>query len=276
VIIRIVSKSRSNSQFSLDHTDFFQNFLQATADEGDKMRIWDINPGYLNRQSLLGEHRELHGIVSIIVNGKKGYSRHPETVRWVGHGLALQQRHRLLAAEMSLRGFSHRSPVVMSTGKGRWPQRYIDEPFRQFQILESKYRHKEQGRIPLPGNAQQLWSHHKYSVLARDPNLYRELGREVAGMKPNHDFSELALKLTELLRTSPSAGGLRNALLHMWGYVSACPAPPEGAVESWSSDRLLLEIQRRAMKIAEPYLTSTTALGELKAWLPDEGMRNQQ
>ena len=26
----------------------------------------DINPGYLNRQSLLGEHRELHGIVSKI------------------------------------------------------------------------------------------------------------------------------------------------------------------------------------------------------------------
>jgi len=31
------------------------------------MRLWDINPGYLNRQSLLGEHRELHGIVSILV-----------------------------------------------------------------------------------------------------------------------------------------------------------------------------------------------------------------
>jgi len=35
------------------------------------MRIWDIHPGYLNRQSLLGEHRELHGIFSIITN-KKG------------------------------------------------------------------------------------------------------------------------------------------------------------------------------------------------------------
>ena len=50
------------------------------------MRIWDINPGYLNRQSLLGEHRELHGIVSIIRDNKKGYSRHPETLRWVWVG----------------------------------------------------------------------------------------------------------------------------------------------------------------------------------------------
>jgi len=49
------------------------------------MRVWDINPGYLNRQSLLGEHRELHGIISIIVNKKKGYANHPETVRWVGY-----------------------------------------------------------------------------------------------------------------------------------------------------------------------------------------------
>jgi len=46
------------------------------------MRVWDINPGYLNRQSLLGEHRELRGIASIIVLGKKGYSQHLETIRW--------------------------------------------------------------------------------------------------------------------------------------------------------------------------------------------------
>jgi hypothetical protein len=50
------------------------------------MRIWDIDPGYLNRQSLLGEQREPHGIVSLIVNGKKGYSRNPETRRWLNHG----------------------------------------------------------------------------------------------------------------------------------------------------------------------------------------------
>ena len=68
------------------------------------MRIWDLNPGYLNRQSLLGEHRELHGIVSILVNKKKGYAKHPETLRWVKHGWALTMRHNLLAAEMSLRG----------------------------------------------------------------------------------------------------------------------------------------------------------------------------
>ena len=29
------------------------------------MRIWDIDPGFLNDKSLLGEHRELHGLMSI-------------------------------------------------------------------------------------------------------------------------------------------------------------------------------------------------------------------
>jgi hypothetical protein len=232
------------------------------------MRVWDINPGYLNRQSLLGEHRELHGIVSIIVNRKKGYSKHPETVRWAGYGWALRQRHRLLAAEMSLRDFNDRTPVVTWAKKGVWPETYIDEPFRQFQILGSKYQDKEQGRIPLPKNAQQLWSHHKYSVLARDVNLYRKLGRDVSGMKPHHDFSELAKVLTELLRTPPSVGGLKNALQHMWGHVSDGPYTLKGEVESWSLSRLLGEIQRRTLTREEPYLTSSTALSELKVWIP--------
>jgi hypothetical protein len=232
------------------------------------MRVWDINPGYLNRQSLLGEHRELHGIISIIVNKKKGYANHPETVRWVGYGWALRQRHLLLASEMSLRGFIDKSPVLTRANKGVWPETYIDEPFRQFQILESKYQNKEQGRISLPKNAQQLWSHHKYSVLARNVNLYRKLGRDVSLMKPHHDFSEFATMVTEVLRDTPSIGGLRNALQHMWGHVSECPPAPKGEVESWSLTMLLEEIQRRALASEDPYLISSTALSELRAWIP--------
>jgi len=32
------------------------------------MRLWDIRPGYLNRKSLLGEHRERYGFVSLLVH----------------------------------------------------------------------------------------------------------------------------------------------------------------------------------------------------------------
>ena len=231
------------------------------------MRIWDINPGYLNRQSLLGEHRELHGIVSILVNGKKGYSRHPETLRWIGYGWALRQRHQLLAAEMSLRGFTDKSPVSLDETQDAWPKTYIDEPYRQFQILEAKYRGKEQGRITLPKNAQQLWAQHKYSVLARDVNLYKTLGRQTSQMTPHDDFSELATLLTESLRRTPAPGGLKNALQHMWGYVSECSDAPKGEVESWSLSQLLEETQQRALTSKEPYLMMSTALSELKIWL---------
>ncbi|OQX44048.1 MAG: hypothetical protein B0D86_06490, partial [Candidatus Sedimenticola endophacoides] len=89
------------------------------------MRVWDIDPGYLNRQSLLGEHRELHGIVSVIRHGKRGYARHPETLRWNRHGWALWMRHRQLACEMALRGYRERSPVPLRSNPNVWPGDYI-------------------------------------------------------------------------------------------------------------------------------------------------------
>lgn len=229
------------------------------------MRIWDIDPGYLNRQSLLGEHRELHGIVSIIVNGKKGYARHPETLRWVGHGWALKQRHSQLVCEMTLRGFTHQSPVVTRSKKYKWPTTFIDTPDRQLQILKAKYIDKERGRIPLPNNEQQLWSQHKYSVLARDPGSYRVLGRRIASREG--DFQELALELTEILRRPPSAGGIRNAVQHMWGYVSGDSCSSKSTINGWTSRRLLRETQVRAMASDNRYLCHSTALAELMAWL---------
>ncbi|NOT23776.1 MAG: pyrimidine dimer DNA glycosylase, partial [Nitrospiraceae bacterium] len=57
------------------------------------MRIWDISPKKLCRNHLLEEPRELHAIWSVLVNGKKGYSRHPETLRWKGKLKALFGRH---------------------------------------------------------------------------------------------------------------------------------------------------------------------------------------
>ncbi|MBF0450447.1 MAG: DUF1722 domain-containing protein [Candidatus Magnetomorum sp.] len=231
------------------------------------MRIWDIQPGYLNRQSLLGEHRELHGIVSIIVNQKKGYSKHPETLRWVGYGWALRKRHQLLAAEMSFRGFTDKSPVLIRANQDKWPDIYIDEPYQQFQILSEKYKNKDQGRIPLPQNARELWQHHKYSVLARDVNLYKQLGRTVSSMKPFDDFSELAKTIVELLKKEPSIGGARNALQHMWGYVSEYYHTKPWDVDSWSLARLIETMQQLTIEIQEPYLMTSTALSELGAWI---------
>ncbi len=233
------------------------------------MRIWDLNPGYLNRQSLLGEHRELHGIVSILVNRKKGYANHPETLRWVKHGWALTMRHKLLAAEMSFRGYQDKSPVNLQLNSGLWPPNFIDPPIRQVQILKKKYKGKEPGRISLPETGQQMWSHHKYSLLARNPDLYKQIGKEVSLMTPKDDFSDLALSLTEWLLKPPTEGGIRNALQHMWGHVSKFTKAKNNDIDKLTLTALLLKTQGLAKENQEAFLLSSTALSELMVWIEE-------
>jgi len=103
------------------------------------MRIWDIAPKNLCRAHLLGEHRELHAIWSVILNNKKGYSRHPETLRWQGKLKALYLRHELLVVEMKRRGYSHFSPLDKSKAKGKSEQDYFIHTLKeQKQILKKK------------------------------------------------------------------------------------------------------------------------------------------
>lgn len=79
------------------------------------MRIWDLPVGCLCRNHLLAEHRELHAIWSVILNEKKGYSRHPEVMRWRGCMVALWSRHEAQVREMTRRGYSHMSPLHVRT-----------------------------------------------------------------------------------------------------------------------------------------------------------------
>ena len=103
------------------------------------MRIWDVSPALLCRQHLLGEHRELHGLWNILVLGKSGYSRHPETRRWEGKLAALYDRHEALVAEMLRRGYRHDSPLDETAATGsRVQDIFIDPPERQLQILRAK------------------------------------------------------------------------------------------------------------------------------------------
>jgi len=103
------------------------------------MRIWDIKPDVLCRQHLLGEHRELHAIWSIIINNKKGYSRHPEILRWRGKLKALYLRHEKIVLEMKKRGYNHNSPLdkKMATGIDKQDV-YIDPTDEQIKILKNK------------------------------------------------------------------------------------------------------------------------------------------
>ncbi|MDD5545750.1 MAG: pyrimidine dimer DNA glycosylase/endonuclease V [Candidatus Omnitrophica bacterium] len=104
------------------------------------MRIWDIAPRKLCRNHLLGEHRELHAIWSVLTRKKKGYSRHPETLRWKGRLKALYSRHNKLIAEFKRRGYRHYSPLDsrLAIGKGRQTQ-FVNSVSEQAQILGRKH-----------------------------------------------------------------------------------------------------------------------------------------
>ncbi len=103
------------------------------------MRIWDLPPRILCRQHLLGEHRELHAIWSILTAGKQGYRRHPETIRWQSCLRALFLRHQEQVEEMSRRGYQHHSPLAWRLANGRAKQiKKLDSLREQKKILKKK------------------------------------------------------------------------------------------------------------------------------------------
>ncbi|MGH2548054.1 MAG: pyrimidine dimer DNA glycosylase/endonuclease V [Thermomicrobiales bacterium] len=103
------------------------------------MRIWDVPPGTLCRQHLLGEHRELHALWTILSQNKAGYSRHPETLRWKGKLAALFRRHDELVREMTARGYQHHSPLDASMAVGDSVQsEFVDSIASQREILRLK------------------------------------------------------------------------------------------------------------------------------------------
>ena len=104
-----------------------------------KMRIWDIPTKKLCRNHLLGEHRELHAIWSVITEKKKGYSLHPETIRWRGRLHALYIRHEEQTSEMLRRGYSHNSPLDRRKATGKSIQEvFVDSIQLQMKILQKK------------------------------------------------------------------------------------------------------------------------------------------
>lgn len=103
------------------------------------MRIWDIGPAQLCRKHLLGEHRELHALWSILQHDKRGYRNHPETKRWEGKLPALFQRHEDLVVEMERRGYKHQSPLVGDATTGeRMQQAFLHSVVEQERILREK------------------------------------------------------------------------------------------------------------------------------------------
>ena len=70
-----------------------------------------------------------------------------------------------------------------------------------------------------------------------------------------------------LLRYPPDEGNLRNAIQHMWGYVSPYTSLSGKAIEKKTIHGLLTEIQHLVFLHDVVYLKESTALCELQAWI---------
>lgn len=102
------------------------------------MRIWDVNPQILCRQHLLGEHRELHALWTILQQDKTGYRNHPETKRWAGKLAALDKRHQQLVDEMAKRGYTHSSPLVGQPTGAATQEDFVHSIEEQLEFLKNK------------------------------------------------------------------------------------------------------------------------------------------
>jgi len=71
--------------------------------------------------------------------GKGGYSRHPETLRWVGKQKALYDRHEALVKEFMSRGYRHHTPLDGRSATGSGVQDvFINTIKEQKAILRTK------------------------------------------------------------------------------------------------------------------------------------------
>jgi len=104
------------------------------------MRVWDLPPEMLCRNHLLGEHSELHGIWTILTQGRQGgYANHPEVLRWKGKLRALFLKHEEIVDEMARRGYRHNSPLDAELATGADQQDTLVDSYEdQVKILRRK------------------------------------------------------------------------------------------------------------------------------------------
>ena len=181
-------------------------------------------------------------------------------------------RRRVVAAELRLRGRDPGS-VPPANSSCVWP-----EPLSPLweQVLEQAPESSGAlpGRISIPSGAHGLWAQHKYSVMARSPQSYKEIGQEVAGTGKGPPSPQLFAWLLELLRAPPPLPRSRNAISHMWGYVSKSTTPDVRALAESELDLRPRRVLDRVAALSRvnnvTYILESTALGELGAHLPDD------
>ena len=104
------------------------------------MRVWDIPVTYLCDKHLLAQHVEIHTIYNVISQDKKGYSKHPETLRWVDRLPELKLMHSFTVYEMKRRNYNHKSPIDDQLSEDLSSMRFgaVDPIWRQIHNIYRK------------------------------------------------------------------------------------------------------------------------------------------
>lgn len=216
--------------------------------------IYDLDPGFLDDNRLAAQMRLLVGLVTAKAQPQAEHFPHD----WVGHEDALALRLNHIIGELKLRGIATPEPVELTQDSIVWPVLDSARLAQQLRELGSG----PAGRIRLPRNDHELWASYKYAVLARNQRSYSRIGQRVTARALPYD--QLWLTMISATHVPPGEAGLRNALQHMWGYVSKYSSLNP---QSCSLEVLLQEVQERAAAHEVSYLLNSTALGEFSAWL---------
>ncbi len=220
--------------------------------------IWNISPIYFSDEDLIEEYNKLNEVL-LKNNAKYDF--------YLNNEGQLHYRIYSVLAELNFRKIKHSPSNIHVKISELNSLKYQNSPYEQLSILGKKYNYEKLGRAPIPKNAQELWAHHKYSVMARNINLYKEVGRTLANDKSDEKFEELALTLCNELIKKPKEGSTLNALQHMWGYISDISDIKKTEINNLSLINLLYEISDCARKSNQKYLISQTALSELAIWI---------
>ncbi len=221
--------------------------------------LFDVDAGLLDDEWLAEQMRLLVGLVSQDRTAGVG-SRVP--VLWQGHEDALALRLNQLMSEMVLRGKAIPGYLVITSESLLWPALDLRSLVGQLEAVRDRAGAGKHGRIRMPRNDHELWATYKYSVLARNTRAYQNFGQRVASRSVPVEL--LWASMINATRVAPSSGGIRNALQHMWGYVSG-----HATVNPQTDDLTALanHIQTLAAEHQVSYLLNSTALSELRVWL---------
>lgn len=109
-----------------------------------------------------------------------------------------------------------------------------------------------------------LWREQKYNVMFHSQSHYDKIR---GLMRDNASYEEVATTIQEALEATPTAGSMRNAIQHMWGYFKKIATAEEKAqyeqlFQTDDFSQLLLYLKQLAHHYDVTYLIESRVLND--------------